>query len=152
VARSFSKSFALAGLRIGWATGAPPLIAALNKVKDSYNVNRLSQLAATAALDDRSYFEDAIRRVKTTRERISHHLHALGFFVHQSQTNFVFAKPPAPLTAQRWFEELRARRILIRWWDADRIRDFARVSIGTDAEMDRFLEQTSAILNEAKNR
>jgi histidinol-phosphate aminotransferase len=151
VARSFSKSFALAGLRIGWATGAPDLIAALNKVKDSYNVNRLSQLAAAAALDDRAYFEDAIRKVKTTRERIRHHLHALGFFVAPSQTNFIFAKPPAPLTARQWFEQLRAHNILIRWWDTDRIRDFARISIGTDAEMDRLLEQTSAILSEAKN-
>lgn len=142
VARTFSKSFALAGLRIGWATGAPELIAALNKVKDSYNVNRLSQLAAAAALDDRAHFDDALRKIKATRERISHHLHALGFFVHQSQTNFIFAKPPAPLTARQWFEQLRARNILIRWWDADRIRDFARVSIGADAEMEKFMEVT----------
>ncbi len=152
VARSFSKSFALAGLRIGWATGAPELIAALNKVKDSYNVNRLSQLAAVAALGDRPYFEDAIRKVKTTRERIRQQLETLGFVVPPSQTNFLFAKPPAPLTARHWFEALRARRILIRWWDADRIRDFARVSIGTDAEMDRFLEQTAVILSEARHR
>ncbi len=146
VARSFSKSFALAGLRVGWATGAPELIAALNKVKDSYNVNRLSQLAAAAALDDRTYFDDVIRQVKATRERISHHLHALGFFVHQSQTNFIFAKPPAPLAARQWFERLRAHNILIRWWDADRIRDFARVSIGTDDEMEKFLEATRETL------
>ncbi len=146
VARTFSKSFALAGLRIGWATGSVELIGALNKVKDSYNVNRLSQLAAEAALDDREYFDDAIRKVKATRERTSHHLHALGFFVHQSQTNFIFAKPPAPLTARQWFEQLRARKILVRWWDADRIRDFARVSIGTDEEMNAFLEATRETL------
>jgi len=147
VTRSFSKSFSLAGLRVGWATGAPDLMAALNKVKDSYNVNRLSQLAAEAAVEDRAYFDDVVRKVKATRERISHQLHTFGFFVHQSQANFVFAQPPAPLTAKQWFDALRAGKVLVRWWDADRIRDFARVSIGTDAEMDSFLEATRAIVS-----
>jgi histidinol-phosphate aminotransferase len=147
VARSFSKSFALAGMRLGWATGSKELIAALEKVKDSYNVNRLSQLAGEAALDDWAYFEEITHKVKATRQQVSQALAKLGFFVYPSQTNFVFARPPAPLTGRQWFERLREKKILVRWWDADRIRDFARVSIGTDEEMDRFLEATRQFLS-----
>jgi len=71
----------------------------------------------------------------------------LGFFVYPSQTNFVFARPPAALRAKQWFDGLRARNILVRWWDTERIRDFARVSIGTDEEMNKFLEATRQFLS-----
>ena len=145
VARTFSKAVAFAGMRVGWAVGAPALIAALNKVKDSYNVNRLSQVGAEAALDDWAYYAGNVARLCATRERVVAELTKLGFFVYPSQTNFVFARPPAALSAKQWFDGLRARNILVRWWDADRIRDFARVSIGTDAEMTKFLEATKEI-------
>jgi histidinol-phosphate aminotransferase len=85
-----------------------------------------------------------------TRERTTAALAKLGFFVYPSQTNFVFAKPPMPLTAKQWFDGLRAKNILVRWWDADRIRDFARVTIGTDEEMDKFLAATKEACEEAK--
>jgi histidinol-phosphate aminotransferase len=146
VARSFSKSYALAGMRLGWIVGPPALIGALDKVKDSYNVNRLSQLAGEAAIDDVAHFEQLVRKVKATRQRVVAELEEWKFSVHPSQTNFVFARPPAPLTAKQWFDGLRARKILVRWWDADRIRDFARVSIGTDDEMNKFLEATHETL------
>ncbi len=146
VARSFSKSRSLAGLRVGWAAGPPELIGALMKVKDSYNVNRLSQVAAEAALEDEPYFEETTKRIRATRDRVAKTLEKLGFFVYPSHTNFVFARPPAPLTAKQWFEQLRKRNVLVRWWDADRIRDFARVSIGTDEEMDKLVEATKASL------
>ena len=68
----------------------------------------------------------------------------------RSQTNFVFARPPLPTSAQQWFDELRARNILVRWWDTDRIRDFARVSIGTDGEMNQFLEATKDICEKTR--
>ena len=142
VARTFSKSFSFAGMRVGWAAGAPALIAALNKVKDSYNVNQLSQVGAEAALDDWAHFEATTRKVKATRQRVIGKLEAWKFQVFPSQANFVFARPPAPVTTRQWFERLREKKILVRWWNADRIRDFARVSIGTDAEMDQFLEAT----------
>ncbi len=150
VERTFSKSFSLAGMRVGWAVGAKPLITALDKVKDSYNVNRLSQVAAEAALDDWKYFETITRKVKATRERVAHLLHAMGCFVHQSQTNFLLVKPPEPVTGKQWFEGLRERNVLVRWWDAERIRDFARVSIGTDEDMDKFLQATKEICEKAK--
>jgi histidinol-phosphate aminotransferase len=146
VARSFSKSFALAGMRVGWVVGPTELIAALDKVKDSYNVNRLSQLAAEAALDDWPYFESTVKKVCATRTRIATALEGFGFFVYPSQANFLFTRPPSGLAAKRWVDELQARKILVRWWDADRIRDFARISIGTDEEMDKFLDATKAIV------
>ena len=102
-------------------------------------------------MDDWPYFESTVKKVCATRTRVTAALERLGFFVYPSQANFVFARPPAPWSAKRWVDELRTRKILVRWWDADRIRDFARVSIGTDQEMDKFLSQTAVILSEAKN-
>jgi histidinol-phosphate aminotransferase len=150
VARTFSKAFSFAGMRVGWAVGSRELIAALNKVKDSYNVSRLSQLGAEATLEEWDYFQQNVKKICGTRERTVAMLAKLGFFVYPSQTNFVFAKPPSPVTAKRWFDGLRTKNILVRWWDADRIRDFARVSIGTDEEMDKFLVATKEACEEAK--
>jgi histidinol-phosphate aminotransferase len=150
VARTFSKSFSLAGMRIGWVTGAPDLISALDKVRDSYNVNRLSQIAATAALEDWTHFENGTRLIKATRDRVAAALRQRGFDVCPSHTNFLFCKPPANLPAQTWFEELRRENVLIRWWDYERIRDRARVTIGTDAQMDQFLAVTDSILASAR--
>jgi histidinol-phosphate aminotransferase len=150
VARTFSKAFSFAGMRVGWAAGSGALIGALNKVKDSYNVSRLSQLGAEATLDEWEYFQQNVKKICTTRDRTVSELAKLDFFVYPSQANFVFARPPGPLTAKQWFDGLRARNILVRWWDADRIRDFARVSIGTDEEMDRFVAATKEICEKAK--
>jgi histidinol-phosphate aminotransferase len=150
VARTFSKAFSFAGMRVGWAAGSRELIAALNKVKDSYNVSRLSQLGAEATLEEWDYFQQNVKKICATRERTTVALAKLGFFVYPSQTNFVFAKPSVPLTAKQWFDGLRAKNILVRWWDADRIRDFARVTIGTDEEMDKFLTATKEVCEEAK--
>lgn len=145
VARTFSKSAALAGMRLGWVTGSQTLITALDKVKDSYNVNRLSQLAGEAAIEDVAYFDETVCKVQATRNRVLIQLRRWGFAAPPSQANFLFAKPPAPLTAKQWFDGLRERKVLVRWWDADRIRDYARVTIGTDAEMDRFLAATKEV-------
>jgi histidinol-phosphate aminotransferase len=137
-------------MRVGWAAGPRDLIAALDKVKDSYNVNRLSQIGAEAALDDADYFQQNVRKICATRQRVAEALAKQGFFVYPSRTNFLFARPPAPLTAKQWFDALRARKVLVRWWDADRIRDFARVSIGTDEEMDAFLKATKETSEKTK--
>jgi len=147
VARSFSKSFSFAGMRVGWAVGPRDLIEALGKVKDSYNVSRLSQIGAEATLDDRDCVQENVAKICATRSRTIDTLAKLGFFVYPSQTNFVFARPPPPITAKQWFEELRRRSILVRWWDTDRIRDFVRVSIGTDDEMEKFVVATRQFLS-----
>ncbi len=146
VARSFSKSFALAGLRLGWAAGAAELVAGLVKVKDSYNVNRLSLVAAEAALGDMDYTAEIIARVRQARQVLVTALEQLGFLVYPSQANFVFARPPAPLTARDWFEGLREQGILVRWWDRDGLREHARVSIGTDEEIEKLVTATTAMI------
>ena len=150
VARSFSKAFSFAGMRVGWAAGPDELIGALNKVKDSYNVNRLGQLGAEATLEEWDYFQQTVKKICATRQWVTDALVKLGFFVYPSQANFVFACPPAPVMAKQWFEALRERNVLVRWWDADRIRDFARISIGTDEEMDKFLTATKESCEKAK--
>ena len=150
VARTFSKAFSFAGMRVGWAAGPRELIGALDKVKDSYNVNRISQAGAEATLDDWDYFLQNTKKICATRQRVTDALAKRGFFVYPSATNFVFARPPAPVTAKQWFDALREQNILVRWWDTDRIRDYARVSIGTDEEMDKFLEATAVICEKAK--
>lgn len=137
-----SKAVSFAGMRVGWAVGPVALIDALHKVRDSYNVNRLSQVGAEAALDDWSYYESNVKKICATRQRVSGELTKAGCTVLPSQTNFIFVKPPSPVTAKRWFDGLRERKVLVRWWDTARIRDFVRVSIGTDEEMNFFLEAT----------
>lgn len=139
VARTMSKAVSFAGMRVGWAVGP---VDALHKVRDSYNVNRLSQVGAEAALEDWAYYEANVKKICATRQRVSGELGKWGCGVLPSQTNFIFVKPPAPITAKCWFDELRERKVLVRWWDADRIRDYVRVSIGTDEEMNIFLEAT----------
>jgi len=148
VARTFSKSFSLAGMRVGWVVGARPLIEGLDKVKDSYNVNRISQAAAIAALDDWEYFEMTRRKVIATRERLKNALEQLGFFVYPSQTNFLLVRPPR-IAAQKYFQQLRERKILVRWWDKERVKDFVRISIGTDEQMDILLKETKEILRKS---
>ncbi len=150
VARTLSKSYSLAGMRVGFAVGHKALIEGLMKVKDSYNVNRLSQAAALAALGDRAHFEANVRRVKATRERLRVALRTLGFDVPPSATNFVFAKPPAKMTAKTFYEALRRRNILVRWWSDPRVSDRVRISIGTDGETDKLLAATHGILEEVQ--
>jgi histidinol-phosphate aminotransferase len=139
IARTLSKSYSLAGMRIGFAIGHRALIEGLMKVKDSYNVNRLSQAAALAALEDQAHFRRTIARIKATRARLSEALIAMDFGVLPSATNFVFARPPAGLTARRLYTELRARNILVRWWSDPRVSARVRITIGTDDETDKLL-------------
>jgi histidinol-phosphate aminotransferase len=145
VARTLSKAVSFAGMRVGWAVGPVTLINALHKVRDSYNVNRLSQVGAEAALDDWDYYEANVRKICATRQRVTAELTHCGCMVLPSQTNFICAKPPAPVKAKQWFDGLRARNVLIRWWNTDRIRDYVRISIGTEEEMDTFLTASKEI-------
>jgi histidinol-phosphate aminotransferase len=133
VARTFSKAYSLCFLRVGYFAGHPELISALQKIRDSYNVNGLGQVAAVATLGDLPYYRRNFKRLIATRERLSTQLRALGFDVLPSQTNFIFARPPRwPATV--WLRKLREKRVLVRWFDAPETRDFLRITIGTDAE------------------
>lgn len=139
VCRTLSKSFSLAGLRIGYAIGSPELIGALFKLKDSYNVDRLAQAVALAALGDVSWMQDNARRLVATRERVAAELNRRGFRVIPSAANFLFIEPPAGDCAADLFARLRQRNILVRYFPGPRTGAYLRVSIGTDAEMDAFL-------------
>lgn len=134
VSRTFSKSFSLAGMRLGFAVGASPLIEAMMKVKDSYNVDRLAQAAGEAALSDPRYYKKCIRKVLKTREKFRSELERRDWFVFPSQANFLFVKPPR-LSARDWLQELRSKRILVRWFSAPETRDYLRITIGTEREM-----------------
>lgn len=133
VARTFSKGYSLCFQRVGYFVGPVPLIAALDKIRDSYNVNGLGQIAALATLDDLPYYRRNAKRIVATREWLSAQLQSLGFAVLPSETNFVFARTPE-LPAKAWLGELRKRKILVRWFDSPATRDYLRITIGTDAE------------------
>jgi histidinol-phosphate aminotransferase len=133
VGRTFSKAYSLCFQRIGYFVGHPRLIAALQKIRDSYNVNGLGQVAALATLDDLSYYRANLRKIIDTREKLCRDLAVLGFRVLPSQTNFILVRPPE-FPAKAWLEKLRENKILVRWFDQPVIRDYLRITIGTPAE------------------
>jgi histidinol-phosphate aminotransferase len=129
--RTFSKSYALAGMRIGYALGHPALVAALDLVKDSYNLDRLALVAAATAVDDETYHERLVSYVVAERAWLSDQLRRAGFEVVPSATNFVFARPPAGHPAAELHAALRERRILVRHYDREPIAGWFRVSVGS---------------------
>jgi histidinol-phosphate aminotransferase len=146
VTRSLSKSYALAGIRFGYAVAGADLIRELVKVKDSYNCDALSLAAATAALEDRDYLRSTRARILATRERLTDALGGLGFEVLPSQANFVWCRRsdrPVKLV----YEELKRRRILVRYMNYEGYGDGLRVSVGTDEEIDRLLQELTRILS-----
>ena len=148
VARTFSKAYALCFQRIGYCVGHPALIAALDAIRDSYNVNGLGQVAAEATLRHLPYYRANFRRVIRTRDALTASLSALGFEVLPSQTNFIFARPPR-YPAKTWLQKLRDRKILVRWFKAPEVSDYLRITIGTDAEARALLRAVKSILTSA---
>jgi histidinol-phosphate aminotransferase len=146
VARTFSKAYSLCFQRVGYFVGHPVLIAALDKLRDSYNVNGLGQVGALATLEDLAYYRANFRRIKATRARLGAELTGLGFEVLPSQTNFILARPPR-FRAKDWLDELRARRILVRWFSHPEVKDYLRITIGADAEANALVRAARAILN-----
>jgi histidinol-phosphate aminotransferase len=145
VSRTFSKAYSLCFQRVGYFVGHRDLIDALHKVRDSYNVNGLGQIAASATLDDLDYYRRSFRKVIATRKRLSEKLAALGFEVLPSQTNFILCKPPK-IQAQSWLGLLRVRKIIVRWFNQPETRDFLRITVGTDAEAAALLHAVKEIL------
>jgi histidinol-phosphate aminotransferase len=145
VARTFSKAYSLCFLRVGYMAGNSALIDALQKIRDSYNVNGLGQAAAAAALRDLPYYRRNFKRLIATRERLAGELRALGFVVLPSQTNFIFARPPK-FPAEEWLRKWREKRVLVRWFGAPETRAFLRITIGTEAEVEGLLRAARRIL------
>jgi histidinol-phosphate aminotransferase len=135
VLRTFSKSYSLAGLRIGLAFGQPSLIEELVKVKDSYNLTRVSIAAAAAALEDGDWMRANVERIRATRKSLIDSLRDLGFTVPASQANFVLARRPGQ-NLRPIYEQLKKRKILVRYFDTPELRDALRITVGTDAEID----------------
>jgi histidinol-phosphate aminotransferase len=144
VARTFSKAYSLCFQRVGYFIGHPDLIAALDKMRDSYNVNGLGQIAAAATLDDLKFYRANFRKIIGTREWLARELTGLDFRVLPSQTNFILAQPPR-FPAKAWLQKLRGRKILVRWFDALEVCDFLRITIGTQAEAEALIRVVHSI-------
>jgi histidinol-phosphate aminotransferase len=145
VLRSFSKSFSLAGMRIGLAFADPAIITQLMKVKDSYNLDRLAIVAGTAALEDLQNMRQTADTIKRTRARLAEALTAMAFDVSPSAANFVLCRPPE-MSAPEFLAALREQRILVRHYDVAPIREWVRISVGTDHEIDALLSAVRDIL------
>ncbi|HJP34169.1 MAG TPA: histidinol-phosphate transaminase [Candidatus Latescibacteria bacterium] len=141
VMRTLSKSFSLAGMRIGYCVAAPEVAAGLWKVKEHYNVNSLSQIAAEAALDDIGWMQSNAERIIATRGRLTTRMRDLGFHVWDSAANFILCRVPTGADACRLHANLRDQGILVRYFpDNPRLADCLRISIGTDDDMDLLLK------------
>lgn len=152
ITRTFSKAYSLAGMRIGYAIARPEIIRELVKVKDSYNCDVLSLVAATAAIEDIGYFESIRKKILATRQRMVVELRKMGFAVTPSQANFLWCRNERPV--KPIYEELKARKILVRYMNypggpigsPEGHYDGLRISVGTDGEIDRLLSELRLIL------
>lgn len=150
VIQTYSKSRSMAGMRIGFAMGSEKLIKYMNDVKfsiNSYTMNTVTQLCGAESMKDEKYFAETVDRIIATRERSKIRLAELGFKFTDSQSNFIFASP-SNKSAQYVFEELKKRKIYVRYWNKPIICDYLRISIGTDEEMDKLFNALEDILNE----
>ena len=153
VTRTLSKAYSLAGIRFGFAVASPDLVRELVKVKDSYNCDVLSLAAATAAIEDQDYFREVRAKIVATRTRMARELAGLGFEVTPSHANFVWCRR-ADRAVKPLYEALKARKVLVRYmsYPAGPVGapngpyDGLRITVGTDAEIDRLLAELDAIL------
>ncbi len=145
VSRTFSKAYSLCFQRVGYFIAHADLVAALDKMRDSYNVNGLGQIAAAATLDDLPYYRENFRRVIASRTKVTSELTALGFTVLPSQTNFILARPPK-FPAQEWLQKLRDQKIIVRWFSAPEVRDYLRITIGNENEMAALIRVVKRLL------
>lgn len=143
VIQTLSKSRSLAGLRVGFAFGNEQLIEGLNRIKNSFNsytLDRLALVGAKAAIEDTAYFEETRSKIIETRHRVIGELRQLNFTVLDSQANFLFMKH-GRVDAKQIFETLKEKGIYVRYFNKSRIDQFLRVTIGTDEEMNRLMEE-----------
>lgn len=145
VMRTLSKSYSLAGIRLGYVVGPQPLIEALFKIKDSYNLDRLTQALALAALNDQAWMKANIKKIQVTRARLAAALKHLKFQVFSSETNFLWVKPPQ-LKAEALYRRLRAQDILVRYFPGPRTGAYLRITVGTDEQIDILLAALRRLL------
>ncbi len=147
ILRTFSKSHALAGMRIGYALGHPDLIAALDLVKDSYNLGRLAIAAAVAAIADLGHHDRLVAFVLGERAWLGERLRGRGFEVLPSATNFLFVKPPTSHPASRLHEALRRRRVLVRHYEQEPVAGWFRVTVGTRHQHETLLDALQEVMH-----
>lgn len=152
VIQTFSKSRSMAGMRIGFAIGNERLIQALNDVKSSYNSYTMNQTAlymGKAVIEDKEYFKECCEKIIATRERVKKELEQLGFDCLPSQTNFLFMTSKK-VNAEQLFLYLKEHKVLARYFKKPRIDNYLRVTIGTDEEMNQFLDVVKEYLTSQK--
>ncbi len=152
VVRTVSKSYSLAGLRLGYALANEKLITEMFKVKDPFNVTRLTQALVAAALEDQEYFRKNISQIVQTREWFTRAAVALGYRIIPSQANFVFPQPPEKGRGIKFYEALYDSKVLSRHYDGEGLRDGVRLTIGTEEEMSKVLQVMRAILPKFRAR
>jgi histidinol-phosphate aminotransferase len=145
VTRTLSKAYSLAGIRFGFAVAPPEVVRELVKVKDSYNCDVLSLAAATAAIRDQEYFRGVRAKILATRTRMSVELAEHGFDVTPSRANFLWCRR-SDRPVQPIYEALKAKNVLVRYMNYGPAGDGLRISVGTDAEIDRLLAELHTIL------
>jgi len=145
VSRTMSKSYALAGLRFGFAVARPDIVREMIKVKDSYNCDALALAAATAAIEDQEYLVQIRQRILATREKMATTLTQLGFVVTPSEANFVWCRHPERGHAEL-YDGLKQRGILVRYMRYDGFGDGLRISVGTEAEIERLFQELRPLL------
>lgn len=152
VVRTFSKSRSLAGMRLGYAVGSETLVTTLEAVKNSYNsypLDSIAQAVAVASIQDEAYFRSTIEKVKATRQRVTKELRRFGFTVPESAANFILMTRQ-DVNAAELFSYLKTKQIYVRYFNLPRIDNHLRVTIGTDSEMDLFLNEVALFLSKNK--
>jgi histidinol-phosphate aminotransferase len=144
VTRTFSKSYSLAGMRLGLAVARPEVISALDKIRDHYHLDRLALVAASAALHDQTYLQATVARICETRDWFSAELRKLNYQVNPAHTNYIFAEPP-DANGKRVYDALFARKILVRYFSDPLLAHGMRISIGAREEMEKTLAAMIAI-------
>ncbi len=152
VVGTYSKSRSMAGARLGFGFANAEIIADLERIKYStnpYNINRISQIACAAALDNQEYFDENCRKIIETREYVKDELVKLGFTLTESRANFLFAKSDK-ISGEQLYRSLKDRGILIRHFRAPKISDYNRITVGSREEMEQFLAAVKDILGGLK--
>ena len=147
VTRTLSKGYSLAGLRFGYAIGHPSIIQQMTKVKDSYNCDAVAIAAASAALEDQTYARECWTLVRQQRDRLTADLTGRGFSVLPSHGNFLLTTMPGARGAAPFYEGLKARGVLVRFFDTPGLRDTLRITVGTVDENDALLSALDAVLS-----